>query len=88
MKRLAASKEEKVLVDGRTFTAVLIPDLEDGGFTVQCREEPAAISHGGTEKEALDNIIDALKLCLAHEMELQARKAKVGTNGEEPQIGP
>jgi predicted RNase H-like HicB family nuclease len=79
VKKLAAPKEEKVMVDGRTFTAVLTPDLEDGGFTVQCLEEPAAISHGETEQEALDNIIDALELCLEHQRELQARKAPTET---------
>jgi predicted RNase H-like HicB family nuclease len=76
LKKLATPKEEKVMVEGRNFTVVLTPDLEDGGFTVQCREEPAAISHGETEQEALDNIIDALELCLEHEKELQAAKEK------------
>jgi len=76
VKKLATSKEERVMVEGRTFTALLTPDMEDGGFTVQCREEPAAISHGVTEQEALDNIIDALELCLEHEKELQAAKEK------------
>lgn len=75
LKKLATPKEEKVMVDGRQFTVVFTPDLEDGGYTVQCKEEPAAISHGGTEQEALDNIIDALELCLEHEKELQAAKA-------------
>ena len=76
LKKLAIPKEEKVMVEGREFTVVLTPDLEDGGFTVQCKEEPAAISHGGTEQEALDNIMDALELCLVHEGELQAAKEK------------
>jgi predicted RNase H-like HicB family nuclease len=76
LKKLETPKEEKVMVAGRTFTAVLTPDLEDGGFTVQCKEEPAAISHGETEQEALDNIVDALELCLDHEEELQAAKEK------------
>ena len=71
LKKLATPKEEKVMVDGQTFTVVLTPDLEDGGFTIQCREELAAISHGATEQEALDNILDALELCLEHEKELQ-----------------
>jgi len=75
VKKIATPKEEKVMVEGRTFTAVLTPDLEDGGFTVQCREEPAAISHGATEQGALDNITDALELCLEHEREWQAEKA-------------
>jgi predicted RNase H-like HicB family nuclease len=72
LKKLAIPKEEKVMAEGREFTVVLTPDLEDGGFTVRCREEPAAISHGETEQEALDNIIDALELCLEHEEELLA----------------
>ena len=76
LKKLAIPKEEKVMVEGQELTVVLTPDLEDGGFTVQCREEPAAISHGETEQEALDNIIDALELCLEHEKGLQAAKEK------------
>jgi DNA-binding transcriptional MerR regulator len=76
LKKLAIPKEEKVMVEGREFTVVLTPDLEDGGFTVQCKEEPAAISEGETEQDALDNIIDALELCLEHEREWQAAKGQ------------
>lgn len=75
LKKLITSKEEKVMVDNQSFTVVLTPDLEDGGYTVQCKEEPAAISQGETEQEALDNILDALELCLEHEREIQAAKA-------------
>src|SRR5208283_471575 len=32
LKKLATPKEEKVMVAGRTFTVVLTPDPEDGGF--------------------------------------------------------
>jgi DNA-binding transcriptional MerR regulator len=76
LKKLAIPKEERVMVEGREYTVVLTPDLEDGGFTVQCQEEPAAISEGETEQEALDNIIDALELCLEHEREWQAAKGQ------------
>jgi len=75
LKQFAATRKEKVMVGDRLYTVVLTPDLEDGGYTVQCVEEPAAISHGETEQEALDNIIDALELCLEHEQELQAKKS-------------
>ncbi|MBU4233885.1 MAG: MerR family transcriptional regulator [Desulfobacterales bacterium] len=75
LRKIATPKEERVMVESREFTVILTPDLEDGGFTVQCKEEPAAISHGETEQEALDNITEALELCLEHERELQARKA-------------
>jgi len=61
LKKLATPKEEKVVVGGQTFTVVLTPDLEDGGFTVQCREIPGAISEGETEQECLDNIIEVLE---------------------------
>lgn len=72
---LAKPKEEKVMAAGQNFTVVLTPDLEDGGFTVQCKEIPAAISEGETEQEAIDNIIDALELCLEQEKEWQACEA-------------
>jgi len=81
LRKMATPKEEKVMVENLTFTVVLTPDLEDGGFTVQCREEPAAISHGATEQEALDNIIDALELCLEHEREVQSAKAREAQAG-------
>jgi len=61
LKNLATPKEEKVTVAGQTFTVVLTPDLEDGGFTIQCREIPGAISEGETQQECLDNIIEVLE---------------------------
>jgi len=76
LKKLAAPKEEKVMVEGRTFTVVLTPDLEDGGFTVQCREIPGVISEGENEQEAMDNVSEALEEVLQHEKEMQAGKAQ------------
>ena len=77
LKKRAIPKKEKVMVEGREYNVVLTPDLEDGGFTGQCREEPAAISQGETEQEALDNIIEVLEEHLAYERERQA-KAQAG----------
>jgi len=76
LKKFAAPKEEKVMVEGRTFTVVLTPDLEDGGFTVQCREIPGVISEGENEQEAMDNVSEALEEVLQHEKEMQAGKAQ------------
>jgi predicted RNase H-like HicB family nuclease len=45
------------------FTVVLEP-AEEGGYTVQCVELPAAISQGETKKEALKNIKEAIQLVL------------------------
>ncbi len=45
------------------YTAILTPQ-EEGGFTVQCLELPAAISQGETKEEALANIKEAIELVL------------------------
>jgi len=78
LRKLSIPKEEKVKVRGRSFTVILTPDLEEGGYAVTCKEVPAAISQGETEQEAVDNIIDALELCLTTEEELGKRRAKAG----------
>lgn len=63
-------------VRDRGFTAMLTPDIEDGGYVVTCKEIPAAISQGETVQEAVDNIADAVELCLDHYYE-SARPAAV-----------
>jgi len=76
IKKLGVPREEKVIIGDSQFTAVLTPDLEDGGFTVVCKEIPAAISQGETIQEALDNIADAIELCLETEEALRTRRAR------------
>lgn len=61
LRKLATAKKEKVMVEGRELTIELTPDLEDGGFMVQCLEIPGAVSQGETEQEALDNISEVLE---------------------------
>ncbi|MGQ9688914.1 MAG: MerR family transcriptional regulator [Desulfobaccales bacterium] len=72
VKKLAGPKEEKIVVKGRTLTVLLTPDLEDGGFLVQCREIPGAISQGETEQEALDKISEVLEEHFEYVKEHQA----------------
>jgi DNA-binding transcriptional MerR regulator len=76
IRKLAVPKEENVSISGRQFTAVLTPDLEEGGYTVTCKEIPAAISQGETIQEALDNIADAIELCLDSEADLLKSKIR------------
>lgn len=76
IKNMEVSREESVLVDETEFTAILTPDLEDGGYTITCKEIPAAISQGETVQEALDNIVDAIELCLEAEAELKNRRVR------------
>ncbi|MEN6379406.1 MAG: type II toxin-antitoxin system HicB family antitoxin [Methanofastidiosum sp.] len=44
-------------------TVVLEPQ-EEGGFTVFVPSLPGCISEGDTKEEALDNIKEAIELCL------------------------
>jgi len=43
---------------------VKLEEADEGGYTVQCLELPAAISEGDTKEEALDNIKEAIQLVL------------------------
>jgi predicted RNase H-like HicB family nuclease len=67
MKMLAVPIERRLMVCDRQFTAVLTPDRVEGGYSVACKEIPAAISEGETVQEAIDNIADAIELCVMAE---------------------
>ncbi len=43
---------------------------EDGIYVVECPAIPGCVSQGKTEKEALENIPDAIRHCLAVRAEL------------------
>ncbi len=43
---------------------VKLEEADEGGYTVQCLELPAAISEGDTKEEALENIKEAIQLVL------------------------
>ena len=49
---------------------VTIDRDEDGVWVVQCPSIPGCVSQGSTKKEALDNVQDAIKLCLEVRAEL------------------
>lgn len=43
---------------------IKLEESDDGGYTAQCLEIPAAISEGNTKEEALENIREAIQLVL------------------------
>jgi len=43
---------------------VKLEESDEGGYTIQCLELPAAISEGDTKDEALENIKEAIQLVL------------------------
>ncbi len=76
IKSLEVPEELELEVDGKSFGAVLQQDLEDGGYTVTCKEMPAAISQGESIQEALDNLGDAIEMYLEAEEELAQRRSQ------------
>ena len=51
---------------------VKLEESDEGGYTAQCLELPAAISEGDTKEEVLENIKEAIQLVLEVSQE-QAR---------------
>jgi predicted RNase H-like HicB family nuclease len=48
---------------------VVEPDPVDGGFVAECPDIPGAMSQGETEREAVENLIDAINTVLEVKIE-------------------
>lgn len=72
VKKISQEKEYKVTVMGKSYSVILHPDLEDGGFWVECPALPGCASQGDTVEEALAMIKDAIE---GH-VEVEADKGK------------
>ena len=59
--KMAMDRVYMVNVSKRRFKVILHPDLEDGGYWVECPELPGCSSQGDSVEEALDMIRDAIK---------------------------
>lgn len=60
------------------LTATLYP-CEEGGFTAICNEIKGAVSQGETRKEALANLLDAVKAIWEVTAEMTAAKSRAHT---------
>lgn len=58
---MSGEKSYLVNVSKRKFKVILHPDLEDGGYWVECPELPGCSSQGDSIEEALYMIKDAIK---------------------------
>ena len=47
-----------------TLHVYVTPDEIDGGYIAECPDIPGCMSQGETEEEALENIQEAIELCL------------------------
>jgi DNA-binding transcriptional MerR regulator len=61
---LSAPREISVRVRGRSFTAVLTPDLEAGGFGIEVPELPGCFSQAESVREATSMTREAVELWL------------------------
>ena len=73
--KIAMERTYMVKVFKREFKVILHPDLEDGGYWVECPELPGCSSQGDSVEEALDMIKDAIKGHLEVEEELKKQKS-------------
>ena len=48
----------------KRYSVLLIPDPEEGGYTVSVPALPGCITEGDTFEEALDNVREAIQLYL------------------------
>lgn len=69
--KITKDKIYMVNVAKKRFQVILHPDLEDGGYWVECPELPGCSSQGDSVEEALDMIKDAVKGHLEVEEELK-----------------
>jgi len=56
------------------FKVLLEPDEEAGGYVVTCPALPGCYSQGDTIDEAIDNVKEAILLCLE---DMQAQNQKI-----------
>ncbi len=59
--KIATDRSYRVNVSKRNFKVILHPDLESGGYWVECPQLPGCSSQGDSVEEALDMIKDAIK---------------------------
>jgi predicted RNase H-like HicB family nuclease len=76
---LIAKRDYKVPMGGKTYRVELQPDLEDGGYVVDCSALPGCMSQGDTVEEALSMIRDVIRghLAVLRREEKSRRSEKV-----------
>lgn len=72
VKKISKERKYKVRVMRESFDVILHPDLEDGGFWVECPVLPGCASQGDTVEEALEMIKDAI----GGHLEVSAEKSR------------
>ena len=74
--KMTMDREYMVNILKRSFKVILHPDLEDGGYWIECQELPGCSSQGDSVEEALDMIRDSIKGHLEVQEELRKEAAQ------------
>lgn len=61
VKSIGKDRDYKIKVGRKTYEVILHPDLEDGGFWVECPALPGCASQGDSVEESLEMIQDAIE---------------------------
>jgi predicted RNase H-like HicB family nuclease len=69
-------QEQKTMVTPWSFTVVIEPDTDDGGYIIHCPDLKGCWSQGETVDEAMHNIVDAITGWLATHIERSLDKAR------------
>ncbi len=72
VEKISKQRKYKVKVMKESYEVILHPDLEDGGFWIECPALPGCASQGDTIEEALEMIKDAIS---GHLEVLEEKKA-------------
>ncbi|HVW25572.1 MAG TPA: MerR family transcriptional regulator [Polyangiaceae bacterium] len=72
---LRATRNLTVRVAGREYTAVLSPDLEAGGYSIEVPELPGVVTEADTISEARKMVSDAVRLWLDTSESVEKRRA-------------
>lgn len=62
--KIGRDRKYQVKVQNRSYEVILHPDLEDGGFWIECPSIPGCASQGETVEESLEMIKEAIAGCL------------------------
>jgi predicted RNase H-like HicB family nuclease len=73
--QMATEKIYTVTASKRKFNVILHPDLESGGYWVECPQLPGCSSQGDSVEEALDMIKDAIEGHLEVQEELKKERS-------------
>lgn len=69
--KIEHEKKYKVSVKGKSYDVILYPDLEDGGYWIECPVLPGCASQGDTVEEALEMVKDAIAGHLEIDVEIK-----------------